>query len=178
MNLRTTLAIIATIGSFSAAPAATLVGAYSFNNTLSSSVAGGPTLGVIDPTGTSGFGSDIVFGTARTVYNFSGTNANDKQSGLTFLPTSALTSNNYSIALTFKFNERQNAWRRIFDVTGRTSNLGFYVDPSNKLNVFPVSGSNVDFNSGAYRNVVLTVNGASVAAYIDGGHHSPQLPTF
>jgi len=149
--------------------AATLVGSYGFDNSFASAQPGGPTLGVIDPTGTSAFGTDTVFGRTRPVWNFNGnTNPAAGQSGLSFAPTTALTADSYSVALTFKFNERQDAWRRIFDVTGRTSDAGFYVDPSNRLDVFAVSGSNVPFNGGAYRNVVLTVNGTTVSAYADG----------
>lgn len=152
------------------AMSATLVSSYGFAGTLAANEFGSPTLGLIDPTGTSGFGTDTVFGTTRTVFNFNGNNnPTTGQSGLTYSPTTGLTPDSYSIALTFKFNERDGAWRRIYDVTGRTSDAGFYVDPSNKLDVYPVSGSDVSFNSGAYRNVVLTVDGTTVAAYIDGG---------
>jgi hypothetical protein len=150
------------------AEAATLVGAYGFDGTLASSQPGGATLGLIDPTGTSGFGTATVFGETRSVFNFNGTSANDSQSGFT-LSSEGLSADSYSIALTFKFNERQNAWRRIFDVSGRTSDSGFYVDPSNHLAVYPTSGSDVGFASGEFRNVVLTVSGSTVAAYIDGG---------
>jgi hypothetical protein len=169
MFSRVGIGAIAVLAISSPGGAATLVGAYSFNNTLASSVAGGPTLGAIDPTGTSSFGTDTVFGASRSVYNFRGTSANANQGGLTFAPTSSVTSNNYSIAMTFKFDDRQGAWRRILDVSGRSTDTGFYVDPSNRLNVFSVSGSNVAFNSGVYRNVVLTVDGTTIGAYIDGG---------
>jgi hypothetical protein len=150
------------------AEGATLVGAYGFDGTFESSQPGGATLGLIDPTGTSAFGTDTVFGETRSVFNFNGTSANEDQSGLT-LSSAGLTADSYSIALTFKFNERQGAWRRIFDVSGRSLDSGFYVDPSNNLAVYPTSGSNVAFDSGVYRNVVLTVSGSTVAAYIDGG---------
>lgn len=148
--------------------AANLVDAYSFNGTLASTQPGGQSLGLIDPTGTSGFGVDTIFGQTRTVFNFNGTNANADQSGLTYNAAGLLTPNSYSIALTLKFNERENAWRRIYDVTGRTSDSGFYVDPSNRLDVFPVSSSGVTFDSGVYRNVVLTVDGTTVSGYANG----------
>ena len=151
------------------ASAATLVGSYGFNNSLAASNAGGQTLGLIDPTGTSGFSSDTVFGQQRTVFNFRGSSASSQQSGLTFDAGGLLTPNSYSVALTFKFNEKNGAWRRILDVSGRSSDNGFYVNPSNNLAVFPSAGSAGNFQSGAYRNVVLTVNGGATSAYIDGG---------
>lgn len=170
--MKKTIAIMLLAGGVSLASpslAATLIGSYSFNGNFDSSTAGGQTLGVIDPTGQSGFGTDTVFGTTRTVWNFNGnTNPTTGQSGLTLNPV-GVTSNSYSIALTFKFNEKQNAWRRIYDVTGRTSDDGFYVNTSNQLAIYPTSGSAVAFNSGAYRNVVLTVDGNQVSAYADGG---------
>ena len=151
------------------ASAATLVGSYGFNNNLAASNAGGQTLGLIDPTGRSGFSTDTVFGVERTVFNFRGTTTPSQQGGLTFDTGGLLTPNSYSVALTFKFNERNGGWRRILDVTDRASDSGFYVNTSNNLAVFPTSGSNVNFMSGAYRNVVLTVNGGQASAYIDGG---------
>jgi len=151
------------------ASAATLVGSYGFNNTLASSTGGGQTLGLIDPTGTSGFSTDTVFGQQRTVFDFRGTLASNQQSGLTFDTAGLLTPNSYSVALTFKFNERNGGWRRILDVSGRTSDNGFYVNTGNNLSVFPGSGSAGNLVSGAYRNVVLTVNAGQTSAYIDGG---------
>ena len=162
------VAALGTVAISGSAQAANLVDGYSFNNTLASSQPGGQSLGLIDPTGTSGFGTATVFGQSRTVFNFNGTNANADQSGLTYNAAGLLTPNSYSIALTLKFNERENAWRRIYDVTGRTSDSGFYVDPSNRLDVYPASSSGVVFNSGEYRNVVLTVDGSTVSGYADG----------
>jgi hypothetical protein len=153
-----------------AAQAATLKASYLFNNNLSSSVGGAPDLVLTDPTGTSAFQTDTVFGESRTVLFIGGTNANADQGGLTFNSTGLLTSNSYSVALTFEFLDGTNRWRRIVDVEGRTSDNGFYVDPSNNLNVFPVNGSNAGFTNNQYRNVALTVGpGGEVKAYIDGG---------
>jgi hypothetical protein len=151
------------------APAATLVGSYGFNNSLTSSVPGGSALTLIDPAGKSGFSTDTVFGQQRTVFNFLGSSLPAEQSGLSFNTNGVLAPEIYSVALTFKFNERNGNYRRIMDVSGRTSDNGFYVDTSNNLSVFPTSGSNVNFLSGSYRNVVLTVGGGKASAFVDGG---------
>ena len=151
------------------ADAATLVGSYGFDNSLTSSQPGGPTLSLIGAPGKSGFGTDTVFGQQRTVLNFGGSTVGSEQGGLVLDTLGLLTPNSYSVALTFKFNERNGRWRRIMDVSGRQKDDGFYVDPGNNLAVFPTAGSNVNFMSGAYRNVVLTVDGSKVSGFIDGG---------
>ena len=153
-----------------AAQAATLKASYLFNNNLSSSVGGASDLQLTNPTETGGFETDTVFGNSRTVLFIGGSNANASQGGLTFNSTGLLTSDSYSVALTFEFLDRTGQWRRILDVQERTSDNGFYVDPSNNLNVFPINGSNAGFTTNQYRNVALTVGpGGVVKAYIDGG---------
>jgi hypothetical protein len=149
-----------------AAPAPVAV--YGFNNTLTSSVAGAPALTVTDPHATSGFGSDVVFGSNQTVYNFVGTNDNAGQAGLSLGTTGLLTSNSvYTVEIVFKFTERQNAWRRILDVQNRQSDNGFYVDPSNNLDVFPIAGG-ASFTNGVYHDVFLSANNGVVKFYLDG----------
>lgn len=150
---------------------ATLKASYLFNNTLSSSLAGAPSLTLIDPTGTSGFVTDNVFGNNRTVLHIGGlASPVTSQGGLTFDNSGSLiTQNNYSVALSFKFEDRDNNWRRIVDVENRQSDDGFYVDPSNHLDIFPVSGSNVTWTNNAYQNVVLTVaSDGTVNGYLQG----------
>ncbi len=162
------LVVVATIAL--PASAATLKAKYFFNNTLASSVAGAPALTLIDPLGVSGYVTDTVFGVSRRVFEFNGTNAIGDQSGLSFDSTSLLTPDSSSVVLTFEFFDRQDEWRRILDVQDRTSDQGFYVDPDNVLNVFPLGGSAAAFTNNTYRNVGLTVGpGGAVNAYIDGG---------
>lgn len=160
-------AAIAAVAPLLPASAATLVGSYGFDNSLTSSTAGGPTLGLIDPANKSGFGTDTVFGTDRNVFNFGGSIS--QQSGLVFDAAGLLAANSYSVAMTFKFNERNGGWRRILGTNDRKDDDGFYVNTANNLTVFPQAGSNVNFVSGVYRNVVLTVDGNKVSAFIDGG---------
>jgi len=164
-------AIAATLAlTVGAAQAATLKASYLFNNNLSSSVGGAPDLVLTDPTGTSAFQTDTVFGNTRQVLFIGGDNSNANQGGLTFNSTGLLTSDSYSVALTFEFLDLTGQWRRILDVQERTSDNGFYVNPGNNLDIFPVSGSSAGFTTNQYRNVALTVGpGGAVNAYIDGG---------
>lgn len=162
--LAVTLAITA-----APARAATLVAEYLFNNTLNSSVGGAPALVAVNPAPGSGFTTDTVNGSPRTVYRWTGTDANNNQGGLVFDNSGGLlTNNSYSIALLFKFNEGTDEWRRIVDVQNRQSDNGLYIDPINKLAVYPVSSSSSNFSTGAYHNVVLTVGpGGVVNGYLD-----------
>lgn len=160
-------AICATALSAQAAPAP--VAQYDFNNTLASSVAGAPALTVTDPLGLSGFITDTVFGASKTVWSFQGqpTPLTD-QAGLTLDTTGLLTSNDvYSIELVFQFTQGEGAWRRIVDVSSRQSDNGFYVDPSNNLDIYPVAGG-APFTNDTYHDVFLVNNAGEVTFYLDG----------
>jgi hypothetical protein len=145
------------------------VAQYQFNNSLASSVAGAPALTVTDPLAGSGFATDAVSGASQRVWNFvgSGFPVTD-QGGLTLDTTGLLTSNStYSLELVFKFTQSQSAWRRIVDVSSRTTDTGFYVDPSNNLDVYPVAGG-APFTNAVYHDVFLVNNGGVVTFYLDG----------
>lgn len=158
------------IGSATSANAATLVASYSFNNNLDSSVGGAQTLTVTDPQMAASFSSDTVNGNPQIAYNFGGANSPPSdQGGLTW--GNGLISSSgvgYSIALTFKFNEGSNLWRRIVDVQARQSDNGLYIDPSNVLDIYPVTNGGPLFTTGAYHNVLLTVGGGVAKGYLDG----------
>lgn len=156
------------------ADAATLVASYGFNGTLASSVTGAPSLVAVDPTSTAAYVTDTVRGVSRTVYQIGGVNSPLlSQGGLTLDTTGVISAaNGYSVELTLEFLGRDNAWRRILDTLDRQSDAGFYADPSNQLDVYPVGGSAAGILAGAYRNIVLTVGPSgpnNVTAYIDGG---------
>lgn len=160
------------------AHAATLVAQYGFDNSLASALLGASDLLKVDPLDRSGFVTDTVFGTERTVYEFNGLRHSDYQGGLRFDSAGLLQNDSYSVAMTFQFFDLENAWRRIIDTSGRTSDSGFYVNSGNMLAVYPASGSNVAFNNNEYHNVVLTVGtGGNVSAYIDGGESFSTIST-
>jgi hypothetical protein len=155
------------------AGAATLVGEYTFgSNSLASNVSGGPALTAVDPSSTNSFGSDNVLGVTRSIYNFTGSSSPaSAQGGLQFSNTASgytVAANSYSVEIIFKLNERSGQYRRIFDTLNRTSDAGFYVDPSNNLQVFPNSDSSLNFTSGTWYDVVLTNNGGSLSIYNGG----------
>jgi len=79
--------------------------------------------------------------------------------------------------MVFEFTQNPNLWRRIIDVQNRQSENGFYVDPSNHLDVFPVAGSTTTFTTSVYHHVVLTDSGGTVKAYLDGGLELTNVTT-
>ncbi len=170
MRILPTLVLCAVAASAVCAQAAPApVAQYDFNGTLSSSVGGAPALTVTDPLGLSGFTTDTVFGATRAVWNFQGhANPVFEQAGLT-LDVSALVTNSdtYSVEMVFKFTERVGAWRRILDVESRQSDNGFYVDPANNLDIFPVAGG-APFTNDVYHDVFLVNNMGTVTFYLDG----------
>ena len=54
------------------------------------------------------------------------------------------------------------------DVQNRASDNGFYVDPSNNLDIFPVSGSSAAWTNNVFHHIVLTDDGTTVNTYLDG----------
>lgn len=148
--------------------AATAVATYELNNTFAADQTGAPALTAVDPTGTSQFQTDLVLGQVRPAWFFNGTNLPAQQSGLTLNTTGLLPPQSFSIDLVCQFTAGANAWRRLIDVQNRSSDSGFYVDPNNNLDIFPVSGSSAAWTNNVYHHIVLTDDGAQVNAYLDG----------
>lgn len=150
------------------------VAEYRFDGTLASSVAGAPALVAVDPLGVGSFVADTVLGQSQTVYQFGGlASPGSSQGGLTLDVSGLLAGSGdlYSIEIVFKFNERANAWRRILDVQDRQSDNGFYVDPSNRLDIYPVAGGD-SFTNGVYHDVFLVNDHGVVSFYLDGGERT------
>lgn len=153
-----------------AANAANVQATYFFGNTLAAEEPGVTALTAIDPLGTAVFEDATVFGNTRRVYHWSGAEFPlSDQGGLELSTTGLVAGNDYSAELVFRFFDRQNGWRRILDVEHRSSDNGFYVDPSNRLDVYPVIGTGPDFTNDEFHHVVLTVApDGTTAAFLDG----------
>ncbi len=152
-----------------AAVAATIAATYEFNNNFNADQPGVVAATPVDPLGTSSFQSDVVLGQTRTVWAFNG-NAlpTSDQAGLTVDTTGLVNPEDYSVDMVFELSDRDGAWRRILDVQNRQSDNGLYVDPSNNLDIFPVSGSTAAWTNNVYHHVVMTNDGTTVNVYLDG----------
>lgn len=145
---------------------------YRFDNTLASSVGGAPSLVVTDPLNQSGFATDTVFGASRTVFRFAGNSAPvTEQAGLTLDTTGLTNGSTYSVEMVVSF-DGETGWRRLIDVQGRASDNGLYIDPSDKLNLYPDVGGSTDFTAGTYHHVTFVnealPGGTTVRGYLDG----------
>ena len=152
------------------------VATYKFNNSFAAEQAGAPALISINPLGTNGFESAVVDGSLQQVFHWRG--AGDSpltHAGLQLDATGLVTYDNYSIDMTFEFLADAafgGGWRRIVDTQNRQSDNGFYVDPDNFLQVYPVATGSTIFTTPGFHHVVLSnfVNGnvREVKAYLDG----------
>lgn len=167
MKLGTVACFLAvTAGSAFAGPVA--LATYQFNNTTSADEAGLPAMTlVLDGTATSAYVTDTVFGQSRTVLQLNGSGGGNNagfsfDNSLTLLP-----STNYAVEMAFEFSQNPGGWRKILDVSNRTSDSGFYVDPSSNLDIYPVVGLQ-PWTNNVYHHVVLSVNAGTVDVYLDG----------
>lgn len=166
----------AAIGFSGASSAAVLVASYGFNDTLAADQSGVASLVAIDPQSAASFQTALVNGQSQRVYTWGGSGSSPTLQGGLSLDATGLTSyDNYSLEMVFRFSELPQfggGWRRIVDTQNRQSDNGFYVDPNNVLQVYPVVDGSTVFTTGDFHNVVMTnfvVNGVrEVKAYLDG----------
>lgn len=152
-----------------AAPVA--VATYDFDDgTLNADEAGVSALTAIDPLGQNAFITDNVLGTTKTVYRFDGNKGPvNEQAGLSMNTTGLIAGNAYSVDIVFSFDANDATWERILDASNRSSDNGFYVEPGNKLQIYPVGNGPNFWTFGQYHRVTLTNDGSGhVTAYLDG----------
>ena len=160
----------------SGASAQTLVASYSFNDSLAANQAGKPALVSVDPLGLNTFETAVVNGASQRVFHWNGDGATPtNNAGLRLDATGLVSYDNYSIQMTFEFTQAAafgGGWRRIVDTQNRQSDNGFYVDPGNRLQVYPVVTGSTIFTTPGFHDVILTnfvVGGVrEVKAYLDG----------
>jgi hypothetical protein len=141
------------------------VATYQFNNNTTADQGGVPALSqVLNGSASSAYVTDTVFGHSRTVLELTGSGGNN--AGLSYSnagPT--LPTTTYAVELLFEFTN-PSGWRKIIDVSNRASDAGFYVDPANNLDIFPVAGLQ-PWTSNVYHQVVMSVNSGTVSVYLD-----------
>jgi len=152
---------------------ANLKATYQFNQAFTADQVGAPTLTPVDPMAASGFVADTVLGVVRPVWAFNGAaSPPEQQAGLTLATPGLVNPESYSVDMVVEFTAGDGSWRRLLDVQNRQADNGFYVDPSNNLDIYPVNGSTAAFATGAYHHVAMTVDGTAdmpiLRAYLDG----------
>lgn len=145
---------------------ASLVGAYTFQNTLNSSFGGSPALEPTDPLGRSGYMTDTVLGQTRTVYRFEGTPT--QQAGLSLSTNGVLNPQSYSLEMLFAFTEGNNQFRRVYETLDRTTDRGLYINQNNNFEFSRLSRGTFSYPSGQYVHMVLTVTNNQAMLYING----------
>lgn len=161
------------------ASAATLKAEYLFNNGLTSSLSGAPSLVAVNPNGTNTFLTDTVFGLSRTVYATNSGATHQTQAGLTLDATGLVSTTDYSMEMVFEVTGGNPSYKRLYQ-TGANDN-GLYVDAANKLNIYDSStgGSHgeLDFSLNTYHHLVATVSGGFASVWLDGISGTPLSTT-
>ena len=175
-----TLSSLAICGLYGASPvqAQTIAATYLFNNSLNAEQGGVPALTLLNPVAGSATGfqsTNVTFngvnnGT-RNVLRLDGNPISGQNAGLQLGVGGVLTSNSsYSFEAVFLFSERAGNYRKVLDVSNRASDLGFYVNPSDRLGVFsdvnPSTGPAFTLNN--FFHVALTQNAGVVTGYLNG----------
>jgi hypothetical protein len=148
--LVTSFATAGVVVAMQGAANAALIHDYELNGTLADSL-GGPSL--VADGGTIG----------ATRYTFG---ANQ---GLSLAYSALASTRLYSIETVFEFDQF-SLWRKIIDFNNRTTDDGFYFDPSNLLDFFPVVAGTMPVTTPVTVDVVLTRDAATglVSAYLNG----------
>src|SRR5262245_10539325 len=142
--------LILTAGIIVPAAQASLVATYVFNNDLNAQQPGVAPLVAVDPLGTSGFENLTVFGNSRNTYHFDGGTSPSDQGGLQLDTNGLIGTNDYSVEMVFKLDDRNGAFRRVLDSQDRGSDNGLYIDPSNHIAVYPAAGTGNPFTPSTF----------------------------
>jgi len=175
------LAVIALLAvGMTGAQAASTVALYEFNGNfdpVSGLGTGASALVNVDPLGQGAFISDTVNCVSRTVFRFDGAaSPSTDQGGLQFVNANLMNPNSYSIEAYFSFDE-VTGWRRIIDTRDRTEDTGFYV-LNGGLQLYPSNVGQGAFAADVYNHVILSFDGSTAVAYLDGVAQSTQSTDY
>lgn len=161
------------LGVLAGAPAlseAAVVATYRFSDTLAADEPGVPSLVAVDPLGASGFETLPVFGQSVLVYRFRGNDVPPaQQAGLVLATPGLVAPTTYSVEMVFAFDARPPQFRRVLDTSNRTSDLGLYANPDDRLQLFAEGGGiGAGAFTSAFHHVVVVTDAGTVKVYLDG----------
>jgi uncharacterized protein (TIGR03437 family) len=166
------------VGFLAAQTPASLISSYQFQGNLNPERLGSLPLTAVDPQNANRFVRDTVFGQERQVYEWGGGSASAQQGGLIYSGRELFNRNSYSLELIFTFTAG-SGYRRVLDISNRTSDDGFYIDQNNRLNWYPAFATTVGATAnGQYSHVVLTVNNNLMIVYVNGQEVARSTANF
>ncbi len=141
---------------------------YLFDNSYAPVEATAPNLDVVDALAQNAFGTAVLYGVTRTVYNTVGTNTFSTNSGLTLDASSLITPTSYSLEMVVAPDATGgNGYRKLADVSGRSLDTGYDVLNQN-LDVYNLGAGTAAVTVGAYNYLVLTVDDGTLKGYVNG----------
>lgn len=149
------------------AQTASLVGTYTFQNSLNANQGGVAALVASNPRSANAFVTDTVLGQSRTVYEMSSAQPN-QNAGLSLNTTGLVNPNAYSVEMLFAFTDQPNTWRRVFDNQNRTSDRGLYINPTNQFEFSRLQRGTASVPGGQYVHMILTVANNFARLYVNG----------
>ena len=162
------------------AHAASTVALYEFDGDFTPAAGvgtGASPLVSVDPLARGGFINDTVNGVSRTVFRYNGDAfPSDSQGGLQFIDGALMNPDNYSIEAYFSLDQVAG-YRRIIDTRDRTQDTGLYV-LNGGLQLYPSNIGVGTFAANVYNHVILTFNGSTAVAYLDGVAQSTQTTNY
>jgi uncharacterized protein (TIGR03437 family) len=145
---------------------ASLVGSYTFQNTLSPAFGATPELIRVDPQGRSGYITDTVLGQQRTVYQFLGTPT--EQAGLSLELQNVVNPLTYSFEMLFALTEGNGTNRRVYDNQNRESDRGIYINARNLFEFSRLSTGTATYASGQYVHLLVSISNNEARLYVNG----------
>ena len=143
-------------------------GTYLFNGNLNGQEGGAPSMTAIDPTTSNFFSTATIYGATRTTYNTVGAAGPGNNAGLNLDASTLVSTNQYTLEMVVSF-ANATGWRKLADVSNRTSDAGLYISPSSNLDVYPNIDGTTPLSAQTYYYLATSVDASgTVKGYVNG----------
>jgi hypothetical protein len=144
-------------------------GTFLFNNNLNAQEGAVATMTSVDPQNLNSYGTAFLYGATRTTYNTVGATGAGNNAGLHLDASSLIPSNQYTLEMVVS-EATAGGYHKLADVSGLTSDTGYYIYPNSTLGVYNDANGTTATNPGTYYYFALTVNSTGeVKGYVNGG---------
>ena len=144
-------------------------GTFLFNNNLNAEEGDVASMTPVDPQSQNFYSSAFLYGSNRTTYNTIGGSGAGNNAGLHLDASSLIAVDNYTLEMVVS-QATAGGYHKLADVSGLTSDSGYYIFPNSTLGVYNVASGTTATNPGTYYYFALTVNSTGeVKGYVNGG---------